>query len=292
MTEDKAIVTTNEGSNSLVRLSETDKALATLGIQPDMTGTEELTVFPKMPFYTVGQKGDRTGKIVSDLTGDKYDKLPIILVKMVPSRVCWGETAEEVKYDPTSDAPPICRSYNGRTPTDKIYNNDKCARTFPVSDVCCTVERSGGVVKRVPVCHLAQSSTDEAGNWIPPLCQDNISTYFIDIEHEVAAILELSGVAMRRKSGTKEVMTLNQFVQSIQGRQAKHLFLYEVTIETMIAQTTKGEPYMPVIRADSVQSLTVDSPTIEHFAPMIGNIQKFDPDATYDDDDDAPTVSE
>lgn len=168
--------------------TETTTAVATkeetavaVNQEPFETGLEELDtsdlIIPRLNITqptTPDIEDDQRGKFAVNVTGDYHDTMRVALIKLSKSRILFPE-----KYN--RDNEPLCRSYNFKTPDEKIES--------PMAEHCGLIPGE----KKKHLCEYANWGVDGSA----PRCQETWDLLIVDLDSYIPMWFSLKSTALK-----------------------------------------------------------------------------------------------
>jgi len=167
-------------------------------------------------------EADQIGKFYINITGDYYDKMRLVTLKLTKGRILWPE-----KYSKDND--PLCRSHNFATPANDIQG------ASPMSHSCQVIPGS-----KDHHCPYANWSADKKGKPIAPRCQEIWNLLVLDLDSYMPMFLSLKSTSikpLRRHFSAINILS-----------QAKRVPMWHLAFDVALKMETNdsGKFYVPV----------------------------------------------
>jgi hypothetical protein len=202
------------------------------------------------------------GKFSVNITGDFYDNMRLVCIKLTKGRILWPE-----KY--SKDNEPLCRSHNFQTPADDIEGAEPMCHTCAVTPG----------TKDEHECDYANWSADKKGKPIAPRCQEVWNLLVLDLETYMPMYLSLKSTSI------KPAKKLFSAINILSGAKRVPLWGWAFGVTLKMESNDSGKFYVPIFT-----SPTAVSP--EELEAMSGiRAQLANVEMRSEDKPDAPPVS-
>jgi hypothetical protein len=229
--------------NDLATTNHNDTALA-LPPNTDLTGLSNIGKLKPSNIILVQNmtqdpKGAKPGQFLDQLTGEAYDELTLIPLRIVEQRVLFppGEFGQS----------PICRSEDGLVPSPFAQ--------FPQAKSCDTCPKSQWLNKQRPPCNM------------------KFNMLVLSKETKVPHWLQIGGTGIRPTRDMIDTITRDVYImQQTQGKTYR-LYDYFFTIKSEQVKGKQGIFYVP--RYTSVLKVQNPGEFSPFFEEFVKNIQKY-----------------
>jgi len=156
---------------------------------------------------------EHKGKLYCDVTGDSYDEMEMVVLRMTKSRVCFPETFNK-------EDGPICRSHDAVVPADDIDGEE------PMADNCAE-------------CEYSKWGKDKKGRRVAPRCKEVWNLLVVNMETYTPMWFSLKSTAL---APARKILSALK-IQS----QAKRVpaCCFKFTATTDIRNGDSGDSYIP-----------------------------------------------
>lgn len=223
------------------KLEESAKAIATQGQagsavqayqQPVETGLEDMSkedmIIPRLVItqpQTLDITPENLGKLYINLTGEYYEEMDMVLIKMKKSRVLFPDDFDR-------NNKPLCKSDDFMVPSPEIEK--------PMCSTCQLMPLQPGEKKPQHHCPYANWTANPAGKQKPPKCSETWNLLVVDLKTYMPMFFSLKSTAL---SPLKRITSAMKMLCA-----AKNKAAWSMSFNTKIKQspnTDRGVYYVP-----------------------------------------------
>lgn len=172
------------------------------------------------------------GKFSVNITGDFYDGMKLVCIKLTKGRILWPE-----KY--SKDNEPLCRSHNFSTPAGDIEGAEPMCHTCAVTPDTRRGEHA---------CPYANWAVDKKGKPVAPRCQEVWNMLVLDLETYMPMYLSLKSTSI------KPAKKLFSAINILSGARRIPLWGWSFGVTLKMESNDSGKFYVPIFTSPTAVS--------------------------------------